>query len=110
MKVYEQEQKRGISIRKIMEGFKAKRVTLFFSIIFLLLSFFLAQVVLFEASVPFFLPLWALVNLRFQRFVPWTVAGAILGSFTLGFGQVIIHAMQALLFPFYQNIYFKFVR
>ena len=103
MKVYEQEQKRGISLRKIMEGLKAKRVTLFFSIIFLLLSFFLAQVVLFEASVPFFLPLWALVNLRFQRFVPWAITGAILGSFTLGFGQVIIHAIQALLFPFYQN-------
>lgn len=101
--IYEQEQKRIISLRRITEGFKAKRITLFFSIVFLLLSFFLAQVVLFEASVPFFLPLWALVNLRFQRFVPWTVVGAILGSFTLGFGQVIIHAIQALLFPFYQN-------
>ncbi|WP_277586862.1 SpoIIE family protein phosphatase [Psychrobacillus antarcticus] len=101
--IYEQEQKRSLSLRKITEGLKARRITLFFSFIFLLLSFFLAQVVLFEASVPFFLPLWALVNLRFQRYVPWTIVGAILGSFTLGFGQVIIHALQALLFPFYQN-------
>ncbi len=96
--MYEQEQKRFFSWRRIIEGIQARKVTLLFTGVFFVLAFFLAQVVLFEASVPFFLPIWALVNLRFQRYIPWTMAGAILGSLTLGIGQLMIHVLQALLF------------
>ncbi|WP_240793459.1 SpoIIE family protein phosphatase [Psychrobacillus vulpis] len=101
--MYEQERKRGLTLRRVLESIQARKVSISFAIVFFILAFFLAQVVLFEASVPFFLPIWALVSLRFQRFLPWTIAGALLGSFTLGFGQVIIHAMQALIFPFHSK-------
>lgn len=101
--MYEQEQKRGLSFRKVIEGIQARKVTISLTIVFFILSFFLAQVVLFEASVPFFLPIWALVSLRFPRFLPWTLAGALLGSVTLGLGQVVIHALQALIFPLYSK-------
>ena len=97
--LYGQGQKRGFTWRKVLEGIQVRKVSISFNVIFFILAFFLAQVVLFEASVPFFLPIWALVNLRFQRFLPWTIAGALLGSITLGLGQVLIHAMQAMIFP-----------
>lgn len=101
--MYEQERKRGLTFRRILENIQIRKVSISLAIIFFILTFFLAQVVLFEASVPFFLPIWALVSLRFQRFLPWAIAGAFLGSFTLGLGQVVIHAMQALIFPFYSK-------
>ena len=105
--MYEQDQKRRLSWRKILENTQARKFSISFAIIFLVLSFFLAQVVLFEASVPFFLPIWALVNVRFPRFLPWTIAGAILGSLTLGLGQVVIHALQALLLPLHTKAVIK---
>ena len=101
--MYEQDQKRGLSWRKAVETIKARKVSIGFTISFFILAFFLAQVVLFEATVPFFLPILALVSLRYQRFLPWTLAGAFLGSITLGFGQVVIHALQALIFPLYKK-------
>lgn len=96
--VYEQEQKRSFTWRKVVENIQARKVTLTLMATFFVLSFFLAQVVLFEASVPFFLPIWALVSLRFQRFIPWTFAGALLGSLTLGLGQLMIHVFQGIFF------------
>ncbi|WP_342601269.1 SpoIIE family protein phosphatase [Psychrobacillus sp. FSL H8-0483] len=105
--MYEQDQKRGLSWRRAVESLQARKVSIAFTIVFFILAFFLAQVVLFEASVPFFLPIWALVNLRFQRFLPWTIAGALLGSFTLGFGQVVIHALQAFIFPLHRKRFIK---
>ncbi len=98
--MYEQEQKKIYFWRSFIEGIKARKITLLFTLIFFLLTFFGAQVVLFEATVPFFLPIWALVSLRFPRYMPWTIAGAVLGSLTLGIGQLTIHALQALLFKF----------
>ncbi|MEK4484052.1 SpoIIE family protein phosphatase [Psychrobacillus sp. FSL H8-0484] len=105
--MYEQDQKRGLSWRRAVESLQARKVSIAFTLVFFILAFFLAQVVLFEASVPFFLPIWALVNLRFQRFLPWTIAGALLGSFTLGFGQVVIHALQAFIFPLHRKRFIK---
>jgi len=105
--MYEQDQKRGLSWRRAVESLQARKVSIAFTLVFFILAFFLAQVVLFEASVPFFLPIWALVNLRFQRFLPWTIAGALLGSFTLGFGQVVIHALQAFIFLLHRKRFIK---
>ena len=96
--IYEQEQKRSFAWRRVVENIQARKVTISLMVTFFVLSFFLAQVVLFEASVPFFLPIWALVNLRFQRFIPWTFAGVLLGSMTLGLGQLLIHVFQAVFF------------
>lgn len=101
--LYEQNQKRNFSWRKVLEEIQVRKVAISFALIFFILAFFLAQVVLFEASVPFFLPIWALVSLRFKRFLPWTIAGALLGSMTLGLGQVVIHAMQAFIFPLHSK-------
>ncbi len=38
------------------------------AILFLFGSFFLSQAVLFDAAVPFFLPLWALARARFRKY------------------------------------------
>lgn len=65
---------------------------------FLWLSFFCTQVVLFDQTVPFFLPVWALVSMRYPDYKKWTIVGALFGALTLGVGQGVIHFLQAVVF------------
>lgn len=105
--VYEQDRQKGVGWRRVLQYLQLRKVSILCTLTFFILAFFLAQVVLFEASVPFFLPILALVSIRFPRFLLWTLAGAFLGSITLGFGQVVIHAIQAFFFPLHGKKIFR---
>lgn len=61
-------------------------------------AFYLAQAVVFEASVPFLLPFWAVVKHRYKGLSKMVLVGGILGSLFLGVGQAVILTLQLLLF------------
>lgn len=53
---------------------------------------------MFEAAVPFLLPLWAIVKQRYEN-EKWTVLiGGLLGAFTLSLGQALILGLQLVLY------------
>ncbi len=66
--------------------------------LFFMGSFFLSQAVLFDAAVPFFLPVWALASARFRKHLIWVFIGGMLGSAFLGIGQAVIHLLELALF------------
>lgn len=71
-----------------------KRLAFLLQLTFLGISFFLAKSVFFGAAVPFFVPFWAVVNLRYQH-VKWpALIGGMIGTLTLGFGQFVIVCLQ----------------
>ena len=59
---------------------------------------FLSQAVLFDAAVPFFLPVWALARARFKKHLMWVFIGGMAGSVFIGLGQAVIHLFQLALF------------
>lgn len=88
------------SIRTYIERIKQKWLSMMLSTLFLIGSFFLSQAVLFDAAVPFFLPVWALASIRFREQLIWVFIGGMMGSVFLGFGQAMIHLVQLGLFHF----------
>lgn len=88
------------SIRTNIERVKKKWLNIMISCLFLSGSFFLSQAVLFDAAVPFFLPVWALASIRFREQLIWVFIGGMIGSVFLGFGQAVIHLVQLGLFHF----------
>lgn len=89
------------SIRSSVENLKKKRPSIMISTLFLIGSFFLSQAVLFDAAVPFFLPIWALASVRFREQFIWVFIGGMAGSVFLGAGQAVIHLLQLGLFHFF---------
>ncbi len=85
-------------IRMYIEELKKKWVDLAMIFLFVVGSFFLAQAVLFDAAVPFFLPVWALASIRFRKYLIWVFIGGMVGSAFLGLGQAVIHLLQLGLF------------
>lgn len=83
---------------------KKKKMKIWLASLILLFSFFLSKAVLFEATVPFFLPIWAIVALRYPAFLPFVWIGGLTGSLTLGIGQTIIHLLQVGGFQFFNNV------
>lgn len=73
---------------------RKKKLKIGLASLILLFSFFLSKAVLFEAAVPFFLPVWAIVALRYPKFLPFVWIGGLSGSLTLGVGQTVIHLLQ----------------
>ena len=94
------EQSTWQSIRLYMDAIKRKRDALLVAAIFLFSAFFLSQAVLFDAAVPFFLPVWALVYIRFRKYLLWVFIGGIAGSMLLGLGQAVIHLLEIVAFTF----------
>lgn len=74
------------------------------TIFFLWLAFFCTQVVLFDQTIPFFLPVWALVSIRYPDYKRWTIIGALFGALTLGVGQGLIHFLQAVVFQLLKKL------
>lgn len=73
---------------------KKKKLKITLSTLILFFAFFLSKAVLFEAAVPFFLPIWAIVARRYPRYLPFVWIGGLSGSLTLGIGQTILHVLQ----------------
>lgn len=73
---------------------RKKKLKIWLASLILFFSFFLSKAVLFEAAVPFFLPVWAIVALRYPKFLPFVWIGGLTGSLTLGVGQTVIHILQ----------------
>lgn len=72
---------------------KKKKLKITLSLLIIFFAFFLSRVVLFEAAVPFFLPIWAIVARRYPRYLPFVWIGGLSGSLTLGIGQTVIHVL-----------------
>lgn len=86
------------SWQNLTERFSIKKVNFFIHIFFFLLALFLSRAVMFEAAVPFLLPLWAIVKQRYEN-EKWTVlVGGLLGAFTLSLGQALILGLQLVLY------------
>lgn len=92
------ERPRFQSIRTYVENVKARRYEILLAVVFSVCSFFLAQAVLFDAAIPFFLPMWAFTRMRFKNQVVFVLIGGLLGSAFLGLGQLLLHLIQLLLF------------
>ena len=71
-----------------------KKVVLLLQLTFLGVGFFLAKSVFFGAAVPFFVPFWAIVNLRYPHLKWPALIGGMTGSLTLGVGQFAIVCLQ----------------
>lgn len=82
------------TIGMYIEEVGKKKMQIIVATLFLFGSFFLAQAVLFDAAVPFFLPVWALARARFRKHLIWVFIGGMAGSAFLGLGQAVIHLMQ----------------
>lgn len=74
--------------------FTIKKVSLILHLFFMLLAFFLSRAVIFEAAVPFLLPLWAIVRNRYEN-EKWAVfIGGLIGALSLSLGQGLILLLQ----------------
>jgi stage II sporulation protein E len=72
----------------------ARKRQLFIGSLFFLTSFFLAQSVVFEAAVPFSVPFWAIIRSKYKEYAKFVLLGGLIGCYFLGFGQVLILALQ----------------
>ena len=57
----------GQQIRQVLDTVGKRRMYVLMAAFFLLSTFFLSQAVLFDAAVPFFLPVWALAHAAIQK-------------------------------------------
>ena len=80
------------------KNFAMKKISFLIHVFFLFLALFLSRAVMFEAAVPFLLPLWAIVKQRYEN-EKWAVlVGGLIGAFTLSLGQAFILGLQLVLY------------
>lgn len=91
---------------KFWTRFSFKKINLFIHGFFFLLALFLSQAVMFEAAVPFLLPLWAIVRERYENEKYFVLAGGVIGAIQLSLGQGLILILQLGLFELFRR--FKF--
>jgi len=78
--------------------YSIKKVSILLHLCFLFLAFFLSRAVMFEAVVPFLLPLWAIVRQRYEN-EKWAVfVGGLLGALSLSIGQCFILLLQLVIY------------
>ena len=68
------------------------------AIIIFFLSLFLSRAVFFEIAAPFFLPLWAYINLYQKEYKNYALLGGAFGALTLSIGQLLILFLQVVLY------------
>ncbi|WP_342507752.1 SpoIIE family protein phosphatase [Sporosarcina sp. FSL K6-2383] len=88
----------GQPIRMYIGMLGKHKIDILVATLFLFGSFFLSQAVLFDAAVPFFLPVWALARARFKKYLVWVFIGGMAGSAFLGVGQAVIQLLLLALF------------
>lgn len=88
----------GQQVQGMLGSILQRKVHLLTTFLFTIGSFFLSQAVLFDAAVPFFLPVWALAAMRYPKYMLPVFIGGISGSLFVGLGQSIIFILQLLLF------------
>ena len=92
------------TIYNLIEGMSLKKIKLLQNSFFIILSFFLARAIFFEAAVPFFISFWAIVQTRFQPFRWQAFFGGLAGALTLGLGQLLILFLQCIMFQLLRRI------
>ena len=85
-------------IQDVLDMIEKKKIDVLLALLFLVGTFFLSQAVVFDAAVPFFLPVWALAQARFRKHLLWVFIGGIVGGAFLGIGQAVIHLLEIALF------------
>ncbi|WJY26716.1 MULTISPECIES: SpoIIE family protein phosphatase [Sporosarcina] len=85
-------------LHSLIGSIMVRKVHLLTSLLFAVGSFFLAQAVLFDAAVPFLLPVWALAVMRYPKYMIPAFVGGMSGSLFLGLGQALLFVLQLLLF------------
>ncbi|MBE1556157.1 SpoIIE family protein phosphatase [Sporosarcina limicola] len=88
----------GQPVQMVFDMIGKRKMDIIIATLFLMGTFFLSQAVLFDAAVPFFLPVWALARARFRKHLIWVFIGGMVGGAFLGFGQAVIHLLQLGLF------------
>lgn len=78
--------------------FSIKKVSILIHVFFLLLALFLSRAVMFDAAVPFLLPLWAVIRKRYEH-AKWSVlVGGLIGAVSLSVGQGLILCLQLVIY------------
>lgn len=88
---------------KFWTNFSVRKINLFIHGFFFFLALFLSQAVMFEAAVPFLLPLWAITRQRYENEKFFVLAGGVIGAISLSFGQGLILVLQLILFEFFHR-------
>ena len=84
--------------QNIFDRYEIKKSFILVHVFFFLLALFLSRAIMFEAAVPFLLPLWAIVKTRYGN-EKWSVLlGGVIGALTLNLGQAFILIFQIVLY------------
>ncbi|MBK3496904.1 SpoIIE family protein phosphatase [Viridibacillus sp. YIM B01967] len=100
MKMWHEGIAQNQAIKNTWASVAKRKYRIWLTILFLFCSFYLSKAVLFEATVPFFLPIAAIAFTRYPRWMSWALLGGLFGSLTLGLGQTAIHILELLFLLF----------
>lgn len=95
-----------LSFPKVAVNLK-QQYPIFLAIAVCFSAFFLSKAVLFEAIVPFFLPMMAVVYINHREYFIWALIGGVIGSITLGLGELSIHLLELLLFSLFMKTFIR---
>lgn len=83
---------------EMRERIGAKKKLYSLRVLFFFVAYFLAQAVFFNATLPFLLPFWAIVRLRYDHMRIAVLVGGIAGALTFGLGQAVLLCLQLVVF------------
>ncbi len=95
-----------LPIPNVAVSFK-QQYPLLFAVSLCFAAFFLSKAILFEAIVPFFLPILAVALINHRDYFIWALIGGVVGSFTLGIGELSIHIIELLLLSLFMKTFIR---